>query len=126
MKLRLPPLPKIDGKSLTRTIFKESAPGLLKGFLTEKLRGVPVLEAHKYLMEHELWEQIPEERKAWLLGMRPWGLEKWMSIDWLYRVIYESNPSLATMMATSPKFREKMEGQLANLIEILDKTVTPE
>ena len=122
MKLKLPKLPKIDRQEATRNFYRQAAPSMLAGFMAGKVRGVPPLKAYDWLMANDLWEMVPENRKPWLLGVRPWGLADWMSIDWLFQALVKSNPPLATMIVTSPKFKTRMKGQLSELIALLDKS----
>ncbi len=122
--IKIPKLPrlKVDAKEVTKSFYHKAAPGLLTGFMSGKLKGVPPLTAHEWLKNNDLWEMIPEDRKPFLLGARPWGLSEWFTLDWLYQAFKKCNPPLATMLAASPKFRERMQSQLVTLIEILDKT----
>lgn len=121
MKLKLPNLPKIDKGKATKGFYRQAAPSLLTGFIAGKIRGVPPLEGYNWLMANDLWEIVPENRKPWLLGVRPWGLAEWMNIDWLFHTLKGSNPPLATMIVTSPKFKQRMEAQLSSLVTLLDK-----
>ena len=124
MKLQLPKLPKIDTNEAVKNFYRKAAPGMLTGFMAGKVRGVPTLKAHDWLMDNDLWEMVPENRKPWLLGVRPWGLSEWMDIEWLCKAFMQSNPPLATMIVTSPKFKQRMESQLTKLITLLDKNIS--
>ena len=112
MKLKLPKL-QIDRKEATKNFYRQAAPTMLSGFMAGKVREVPPLKAYDWLMENDLWEMVPEDRKPFLLGIRPWGLSEWMNIDWLFQAFKKSNPPLATMLVTSPKFKQRMESQLS-------------
>lgn len=121
MKFKLPKLPKIDSKEATKCFYRQMAPNMLAGFISGKVRGVSPIESYNFLMTHDLWEIVPEDRKPWLLGVRPWGLAEWMNIDWLFHTLKGSNPPLATMIVTSPKFKQRMKAQLSSLVTLLDK-----
>lgn len=117
-------LPKIDSRKLTKGLFREAAPGLLSGYIVEKVRDIPAIEGYHYLMAHDLWDLVPEDKRQWVLGVRPWGLSEWMSIDWLFKTLMSSNPPLATLLATSQKFRDRMTEQIESLIDRLDKNTS--
>ena len=103
---------KVGGSEVARQLFRQNASTLLKGYLRETLHDKSTSQIYEYLLNANIWEEMPPNIKSFLLGCAPWNLE-WFTLDWLFQVVDKQNRTAATAIITSPELQQKIKDQIA-------------
>ena len=109
---------KVGGSEVARQLFRQNASGLLRGYLRETLRDKSTSEIYDYLLNANIWEEMPPKVKSFLFGCVPWNLD-WFTLDWLFKVIDRQNRTAATAIITSPELQQKIKDQIATIKQFL-------
>ena len=115
----------IDGKEVTRNLFRMNAKGLLKGVIKERVESKTTAQIYDYLLNLDLWGGMPPNVEQFLVSFAPWDLD-WLTLDWVYHVIYSSNKVAASSIITSPQLQQKIKENIAVVREHLCQEQNPQ
>lgn len=108
----------VDGKEVTRNLFRMNAKGLLRGIIKERVESKTTGQVYEYLLDLDLWGNMPPNVEQFLVSFAPWDLD-WLTLDWVYNVICTSNKVAASSIITSPELQRKIKDNIAVLKERL-------
>ena len=109
----------INPGNIARAAIKEFAPDMLDGMVEEWVKGKDTRQIHDFILNLDLWSQIPPKRQEFLLGYKPWDLN-WLTPDWVLHTIAKYNKSGAFLIMTSPALQGKLKLALEKLKKELE------
>ena len=85
----------------------------------EWVEGKDTKQVHDFILNLDLWSQIPPKQKQFLIGYKPWPLN-WLTEEWVLHTIGKYNKHGALLIMTSPALQVKLKLALEKLKKELE------
>lgn len=106
---------KINGKAVTKSIFKAIAPDFFKGQIKELVKDVSITSFYKIIESDScLWDKIPEAQKNMLVVNKPWKLD-WLTLPFVVNAVLESNEVIGSLIISSHDIQQRMNEEITQL-----------
>jgi hypothetical protein len=104
---------------LLDAIVNEFVPDVAKNALNQLLSNKTKEEVYSFLIEHEAddwYDLIPEKAKWAVRRLKPTDLS-WCNLKWAIETVRETNPSVASLILSSPRLQSILNDKLERLKE---------